>query len=295
MTSSFDADADAATVDGVLSAASQALASAGIESPDADAELLLGHALGVTRGRVRALALLGTPLDSQTVNSVRELVRRRVAREPLQHLTGTAHFRNLELLVGPGVFVPRPETEFVAQLAIDAVRSVASPAPLVVDLGTGSGAIALSVATEVPYARVFAVEKDPDAYEWAARNFDRTAASNAELVRGDLTDALPELNGHVAVVVSNPPYIPDDAIPRDAEVRLHDPRLALYGGPDGLDPMRAVSRTSQRLLYPGGTLIVEHGDLQGEPVRDLLTRDGWLAVATHRDLTLRDRAATAVR
>ncbi len=279
----------------VLRSAVAVLAEAGIPSPDADAELLIGHVLGLSRGAVQARAVAGADLTSEQEAELAALIARRVAREPLQHLTGHAPFRSLDLLVGPGVFVPRPETESVAQLAIDALQAVAAPEPLAVDLGTGSGAIALALATEVPHATVVAVERSPEAYAWAQRNADHVGAANVRVVLGDLADALPELDGGVDVVVSNPPYIPDEAIPRDPEVRLHDPALALYGGPDGLDVVRIISRRAARLLRPGGTLVLEHGELQGAEIRDLLTADGWRAAATTRDLLGRDRTTTALR
>jgi release factor glutamine methyltransferase len=271
------------------------LRDAGVPTPDVDAELLIGHVLGERRGRVQALAVTDAPVAAEQAASVTQLVQRRAAREPLQHITGTAAFRSIELAVGPGVFVPRPETELVAQFAIDALRAAASGEPIGVDLGTGSGAIALAMATEVPHARVYGIENSAEAYAWTQRNFVAVAPENATAVFGDLADALPELNGQVAVVISNPPYVPTDAIPRDPEVRLFDPAHALYGGVDGLDVVHAVSATARRLLYPGGTLVIEHGELQGAAVRDLLTADGWRAAATHPDLTTRDRATTAIR
>lgn len=271
------------------------LARAGVPDPEVDAELLIGHVLGEGRGRVQALAHMGSQLSADDAATVRELAERRAAREPLQHITGKAPFRSLELSVGPGVFVPRPETEQVAQFAIDALRAVPSPEPIGVDLGTGSGAIALAMATEVPHARILAVENSPEAFIWARRNVEETGATNARVVFVDLADALPELDGTVDVVISNPPYIPAEAIPRDPEVRLYDPPAALYGGADGLDVVRIISRVAQRLLHPGGTLVLEHGELQGQEIRDLLTADGWRATATHRDLTTRDRTTTAVR
>jgi release factor glutamine methyltransferase len=219
----------------------------------------------------------------------------RAAREPLQHITGFAPFLSLELAVGPGVFVPRPETEFVTQLAIDALFAVASPAPTAIDLGTGSGAIALALATEVPHAQVVAVENSPRAFIWARQNAREVNAPNLRLVFADLADAVPELDGTLDVVVSNPPYIPLGAIPRDPEVRLHDPEAALYGGADGLDVVRVISTRAQALLRPGGTLVLEHGELQGDELRALLDADGWRATATHRDLLGRDRATTASR
>jgi release factor glutamine methyltransferase len=165
----------------------------------------------------------------------------------------------------------------------------------VVDLGTGSGAIALSVATEVSYADVFAVEKSPDAHQWTARNVASSGATNVTLLLGDLADALPDLDGQFSVVVSNPPYIPIDAIPRDPEVRLFDPELALYGGADGLDVVRILDRVSRRLLQPGGLLALEHGEFQGADIAAMLQGSGWRAVATHKDLLGRDRYTTALR
>jgi release factor glutamine methyltransferase len=272
-----------------------ALSLAGIPDAEVDADLLIGHVLGQSRGQVQAAAVVGRALDASDATAILGLVSRRAAREPLQHITGVAPFRSLELAVGPGVFVPRPETEQVAQLAIDALRGMPDAEPIGVDLGTGSGAIALAMATEVPHARIWAVENSPDAFPWTSRNFAESGATNATLVFGDLADAFPELNGSVAVVISNPPYIPTDAIPRDPEVRLYDPAHALYGGVDGLDVVRQVSHTAMRLLRAGGTLVIEHGELQGAEIRALLEADGWRATATHRDYTTRDRATTAIR
>jgi release factor glutamine methyltransferase len=271
------------------------LADSGIADPEVDAELLIGHVIDASRGRVQALAITEATVESADVGRVLELVGRRAAREPLQHITGRAPFRSLLLAVGPGVFVPRPETELLAQFGIDALRSAGSAEPIGVDLGTGSGAIALAMATEVPHARVFAVEKSPDAFAWAQRNAKEVGADNLELRLGDLAGAFGELDGRVSVVVSNPPYIPDDAIPRDPEVRLFDPPQALYGGADGLDVVRSLSATALKLLHPGGSLAIEHGEYQGAQLRELLAADGWRALATHRDLTLRDRVTTALR
>lgn len=278
-----------------VAAAAQRLAEAGVPSPQVDAELLAAHVLGLGRGEVAARMLSGAVIDDPDAIAFRDLVDRRAAREPLQHLTGVAHFRSLTLRVGPGVFVPRPETELVAQFAIDVLAAVASPQPVAVDLGTGSGAIAIALATEVPHARVLAVELSPDAFVWAKQNAMAAGAQDLTLVLGDLADALPELDGAVDVVVSNPPYIPIGAVPREPEVRLHDPELALYGGEDGLDLVRALDRTARRLLRPGGTLVIEHGELQGEAIVGLLRDSGWRAVATHPDLVGRPRATTAIR
>ncbi|WP_344293861.1 peptide chain release factor N(5)-glutamine methyltransferase [Agromyces neolithicus] len=271
------------------------LAAAGVPDPEVDADLLIGHVLGLSRGGVQARIVVGGEIEETDASELAGLVERRARREPLQHLTGRAAFRSLELSVGPGVFVPRPETEGVAQLAIHALRASAEPEPIGIDLGSGSGAIALALATEVPHARVWAVENSPAAFPWTRRNVDEVAAPNLELVFADLAVALPELDGTVAVVVSNPPYIPHGAIPRDPEVRLHDPEHALYGGPDGLDVVRALSNRARALLHPGGVLVIEHGEQQAAEIAALLAADGWRAIAHHRDLTGRDRATTALR
>ena len=276
-----------------LVAAAETLRAAGIETARTDAELLLAHVLGISRGRLAAMAAVGSSVRPEDLEAFRALVVSRAARVPLQHLTGVAPFRGLELHVGPGVFVPRPETEGVAQLVIDAARGM--DAPVVVDLATGSGAIALAVAAEVPAARVTGLERSPEALAWAERNARALALPNVRVLAGDLADAQPEADGTVDVVVSNPPYIPDGMVPRDPEVRLHDPADALFGGPDGLDPMRAVVATAERLLRAGGLLVVEHGEHQGEPVRALLSPQAWSAATTYPDLTGRDRATTALR
>jgi len=278
-----------------IDAAAQRLSVAGVPSPQVDAELLAGHVLLLGRGEVAARALAGALIDDPDATAFSDLIARRAAREPLQHLTGVAYFRSLTLRVGPGVFVPRPETEIVAQLAIDALAAVPSPAPIAVDLGMGSGAIAIALATEVPHALVHAVELSPDAFVWAKLNARAAVADNLTLVRDDLAVALPGLDGSVDVVVSNPPYIPAGAVPRDPEVRLHDPELALYGGEDGLDVVRALDATARRLLRPGGSLVIEHGELQGPAIADMLRASGWRAVATHPDLVGRPRATTAIR
>lgn len=276
----------------LVARATETLADAGVPSPDVDAELLAAHAFGLTRGALAAAAIRGDDAPAATA-AFDELIARRAAREPLQHLTGFAPFRHLELRVGPGVFVPRPETEMVAQLAIDALRAVPDAAPIAVDLGTGSGALALAMATEVPHSFVYGVEVSPRAFVWTKQNF--RGIDNARAVFIDLAHALSELDGTVDVVISNPPYIPLGAIPRDPEVRLHDPEIALYGGDDGLDVVRQVSATALRLLHAGGTLVLEHGELQAAAIAELLTQDGWRAIAHHRDLLGRDRATTALR
>ncbi|AXH37300.1 peptide chain release factor N(5)-glutamine methyltransferase [Humibacter sp. BT305] len=285
------------TVRTLVERSARILEAARVPDPRVDAELLVGHVLDASRGRVQSLSVTDAPVSAEEAVAIAEVVERRAAREPLQHILGVAWFRTLELSVGPGVFVPRPETESVAQIAIDAVRAVvpADRPPLAVDLGTGSGALALSIASEVPHAEVVGVENSPRAFVWAKENLARTGVQNARLVFADLADALPDLDGRVDVVVSNPPYVPIGAIPRDPEVRLFDPEAALYGGQDGLDVVRRVSATARRLLREGGTVVIEHGELQGESIRALLTADGFRAASTQRDLTGRDRTTTALR
>lgn len=297
------------TLDAVLREATQRLAAAGVASPRADAELLAGHVLGGSRGEVLAAALRGTALSPAQAQALEALVVRRAAREPLQHLTGRAAFRSIELLVGPGVFVPRPETELLAGLAVDAARTLAADGvmrPLVVDLCTGSGAVALAVATEVPAARVVGVERENDAFRWACRNREALGLDDrVDLRRGDAVDAhtgvLADLvgrgrSGTVDVVVANPPYIPPGMVPVDPEVADHDPRAALYGGgDDGLEVPRGVVRAAFGLLRPGGVLLMEHADVQGAATRALVDGDGWEGCATVPDLAGRDRVLRVTR
>ncbi|GLB66822.1 peptide chain release factor N(5)-glutamine methyltransferase [Arthrobacter mangrovi] len=278
----------AVTLAEALAEAARLLAEAGVPSPRVDAELLAAHLLGESAGRVRALALTG----AASPEGLAELVAERARRVPLQHITGKAYFRHLELDVGPGVFIPRPETETVAQHAIDAARQ--TPGAKVVDLGTGSGAIAGSIASEVPGAEVYAVELSELAHAWAARNLEPLGVV---LVRGDLRTALEEHDGTFDVVVSNPPYIPPDAVPVDPEVAEHDPELALYGGgADGMELPRATAASAARLLKSGGYFIMEHAEVQAPAVSKLLVDAGcWNDVGTVSDLTGRERATAAVK
>ena len=275
-----------------VSEATAILADAGVPSPRVDAELLADHLLGVGLGRLRAM-LLG---DSPAPAGYAELVAERARRIPLQHITGVAHFRYLQLAVGPGVFIPRPETESVVQLVIDRLRELLRAGvarPRVVDLGTGSGAIAGSVAHEVPEAAVHAVEYSEFAHAWAAKNLEPLGVT---LVRGDLRDALPDLNGTFDVVVSNPPYIPAEAIPNEPEVALHDPPEALYGGgADGMELPTAAAASAARLLVPGGYFVMEHAEVQASWISAMLAGTGqWSHVTTHLDLNGRERATSAV-
>lgn len=263
------------------------LAEAGVPSPRPDAEELACHLLGTDRWG------LARHLDGPVPDGFPDLVQRRAQRTPLQHLTGRAYFRTLTLAVGPGVFVPRPETELVVEHALALLAGCTVPRPVVVDLGAGSGAIALAVATEHPRAEVHAVEVDPGAHPWLARN---VADSGVQIHHADLVDCLPGFDGSVDLVVSNPPYIPADAVPRDPEVARHDPPVALYSGPDGLHHLRQVEQVAARLLRPGGWVVVEHADQQGRSAPAVFTRaGGWSDVLDHHDLTGRDRFVTARR
>jgi release factor glutamine methyltransferase len=272
--------------------ATERLTEAGVPSPRVDAELLADHLLGVGLGRLRAM-LLG---DAPAPAGYAELVAERATRVPLQHITGVAHFRYLQLAVGPGVFIPRPETESVVQLVIDRLRALERAGvvrPKVVDLGTGSGAIAGSIAHEVPEAEVFAVEFSEFAHAWAAKNLRPLGVT---LLLGDLRNALPELNGTFDVVVSNPPYIPAEAIPNEPEVALHDPPEALYGGgADGMELPTAAAASAARLLVPGGYFVMEHAEVQAGWISTMLNRAGlWTDVTTHFDLNGKERATSAV-
>lgn len=287
-----------------LRAATRRLGEAGVASPRADAERLAGHVLGLSAGQVAAAVALGRSFDPDGAERFTDLVAQRASRVPLQHLTGRAAFRTIELEVGPGVFVPRPETEIVAGLAVEAARAVPGGSTIV-DLCTGSAAIALAVAVEVPSARVIALELEPYARAWAERNIERVAPGRVDLRAGDVTDlatvldvgapaGLADLVGAVDVVVANPPYIPPGARPVDPEVAEHDPEAALYGGgPDGLTVPRAVAALAARLLRPGGVLVMEHGDAQGPACRALVPEPLWTGGRTARDLTGRDRALVA--
>jgi len=223
-------------------------------------------------------------------------VERRAARVPLQHLTGSAPFRYLEVAVGPGVFVPRPETEVVAGWCVDALRQLSDDgrAPLVVDLCTGSGVIALSIAHEIRGASVHAVEREEAAYSWARRN---VAGTGVVVHRGDAAHALHELDGTVDLVVGNPPYLPAahrDLV--DPEVRDHDPAAALWGGADGLDGPRMIEAAGRRLLRHGGLVAVEHADDQGAAVAQMFRASGaWVQIEVRQDLAGRDRFVTAQR
>lgn len=315
------------TVGSLLAGVASALADAGCASPQADAEQLMMHVSG--RSRTDLILSRRDPVvaDDPLVTELPALVARRVAREPLQHILGTAPMGRLELAVGPGVFVPRPETEMVAEWCIAALgktmlddgagrrkaREEAGDGPIVVDLCTGSGALALAIADRVPAASVTGVELDPAALEWARRNVDSCRelwagervprTGSVRILAGDVTDPalvdgdgapLADLRGRVDLVVSNPPYVPL-ATDVDAEVR-HDPHHAVFGGDDGLDVIRPMMNIVRELLKPGGAIAIEHDDDSGADVSELLAGTGiYRGVEVHRDLAGRDRFTTAYR
>ena len=278
---------------GEIALATVRLAEAGVDSPRADAEIIAAHVHGVRRSELHRVPDAG--FDPRFWDEV----ARREAREPLQHITGLAYFRYLELEVGPGVFVPRPETEVMTGWAIDQLREMDVAEPLVADLGTGSGAIALAIAQEVPRARVHAVEADPLARQWAGKNIARTAeaaphtAGRVTLHAADFADPANLPAGSFDLVVSNPPYIPTGAsVP--PEVGEYDPSAALWSGADGLDAIRVIEGVARRLLRPDGLVAVEHGAPQGAAVYWVFAEErGWRDTRNHKDLAGRDRFVTA--
>ncbi len=276
-----------------LAFATKELTEVGVPSPQPDAYWLLCHALKVDRSELLNRITFDESITESELEDFKKALARRSKREPLQHITGKAAFRKLELEVGPGVFVPRPETEQVVQYAIDYLRLLPVPGKAI-DLGTGSGAIALAMATEVPQTKVYAIELSDEAHAFAARNIAANAPE-VELRLGAMQEVVGDLVGQLDVVISNPPYIPDSAVPIDPEVRDFDPELALYGGEDGLDVIRDISGIAAALLRPGGLLVLEHADGQSEAIRELLLESGWQNVSAFEDATFRYRTITALR
>jgi len=271
--------------------ATMTLAEAGVTSAPVDALHLAAHLMGQDVSEVRRLMVLG---GTDAPVGYDDLVAERATRVPLQHLTGRAWFRRLELHVGPGVFTPRPETELLVDLALRALAG--RQEPVVVDLATGSGAIALSVKQEHPTATVYAVELSELAHGWAAANRDRLRL-DVTIELGDALTAYPQLVGKVDVVTCNPPYIPVGQVPLDPEVRDHDPDVALYGGSaDGLGIPQAMAARAAELLRRGGAVVMEHADTQGVPLSTALHATGaWTSVVDHADLVGRPRCLVAVR
>ncbi|MET9625886.1 peptide chain release factor N(5)-glutamine methyltransferase [Lentzea sp. NPDC006480] len=277
-----------------ISEAAKILSDAGVDSPRVDAEYLAAHVLGVERGRLPLIPLV----DPQVIDQLHKLVLVRASRIPLQHILGWAPMGSISVEVGPGVFVPRPETELLMEWGLKALVGVSSP--VVVDLCTGTGALALSIAHARPDAVVHAVEIDPQALSWTRRNAETRSAAGDTPIRlhsGDATDPslLSDLDGHVDLVVCNPPYVPE-GVEVQPEVGVHDPHHAVFSGPDGLDVIRHVVSAAARWLRPGGFVGIEHDDTQGESVPALLSARRVLTdVLDHADLAGRPRFATARR
>jgi release factor glutamine methyltransferase len=268
-----------------IDSATTLLADAGIDSARYDAEELAAHVAGTERGR---LSLLGPP-DDRFFDRYNAAVAARSRRVPLQHLTGTAAFGPLTLSVGPGVFIPRPETEAMLEWA---VAQDLPARPVVVDVCTGSGALALALARYWPGARVIGLDDSDAALDYARRN---AAGTSVEFVHADVTRSgvLTELEGHVDLVVSNPPYVPDGA-ELEPEVTEHDPPHAVFGGPDGMAVIPAVARLAGRLLRPGGLFAVEHDDTTSSMTAETIGRtELFVDVVSRTDLTGRPRFMTA--
>jgi release factor glutamine methyltransferase len=284
----------------LIDSATKLLEQAGVSSPQVDAQILLAHSIGVERSQL----LTAGSLTSQQALEFEALVARRANREPLQHLTGVAHFRHISLAVGSGVFVPRPETELLVEAAIAHLKNIPQPR-LAADLCAGSGAIALSLALEVPGTTVHAVELSDDAVKWLKRNVIAHAAqleaagSQVIVHHGNAgnRDLFAKFAGKFAAVVSNPPYIPNAMIPRDPEARDHDPAIALFSGDDGLTAARDIVLVAGDALIAGGFFGMEHADVQGESVPNLLNEMTgiWSQVKDNQDYNKRPRFTTAVR
>ncbi len=275
-------------------AAAEQLTAAGVPSARVDAEELAAHVLGVPRTKLGLHPLVDPPV----LKAYQALIDQRARRVPLQHITGIATIGPVSVQVGPGVFIPRPETELLVQAALAGIRDV--PHPVVVDLCTGSGAIALAIAAARPDATVYGVERSPGALAWARRNAELHAAAGNTAIAlrgGDVTDGrlLADLDGTADLVTANPPYVPDGT-PVEPEVSDHDPAEAVFAGPDGLDVIRPLITVAAGLLKPGGFLAIEHDASQGESVPALLSARRVLAdVTDHDDLAGRPRFVTARR
>jgi release factor glutamine methyltransferase len=280
----------------LLRSAKEKLAAADIS--EVDAEYLLAYVLGISRMDLhnsvkveeafKALGDFGVIEDTFA-----KLISRRTAHEPLQYLTGIAYFRHLEIEVGPGVLVPRPESELLVEAVLTHIKNLEEKVAgeiSVIDLGAGSGALSLAIATEAPRSRVIAVEKSADAIVWLKKNVARIS-ENVRVVEGDVADVLPGVK--CDAVIANPPYVPDNqSLPRD--VADHEPHVALFGGATGLELPKRFIDAAARLLKRGGVLAIEHTEDQGAAIDALLSRD-FIDIAVHQDLTGRPRWSSAVR
>ena len=280
----------------LLRSAKEKLAAADIL--EVDAEHLLAYVLGISRMDLHNSVKLEEALKALGDFGVIEdtfakLISRRAAHEPLQYLTGIAYFRHLEIEVGPGVLVPRPESELLVEAVLTHIKNLeekVSGEISVIDLGAGSGALSLAIATEAPRSRVIAVEKSADAIVWLKKNVARIS-ENVRVVEGDVADVLPGVK--CDAVIANPPYVPDNQrLPRD--VADHEPHIALFGGATGLELPKRFIDAAARLLKSGGVLAIEHTEEQGAAIDALLSKD-FIDIAVHQDLTGRPRWSSAVR
>lgn len=263
------------------------LAPSGIVNAEREAELLIAAVSGRSLGDLQLDQLLGRSIAADDCRRIRLATARRARREPLQHITGTAPFMDFELAVGPGVFVPRPETELLVAFA---TGELADATGTVIDIGAGSGTIAIGIARACPNVEVVALEASPLAWPWLRRNV-RELAPNVDTRFGDWVQQVPE--GPLAAICSNPPYVPSTAIPQDPEVRCFDPEMALYSGADGLDEIRRIAAVAAAQLRSDGFVVVEHTEDQGEAIRACFSGAGLKRATTISDLTDRPRLTVA--
>ena len=276
----------------LLTLATERLTQAGVASPHADAWSLASTVLGRGRGELQAaMVMRDVEVDDELTERFHQMLERRVNREPLWHITGFAPFLDMDLEVGPGVFIPRPETELVAHSAMAEAQLIhpAEERMRAIDLCSGSGALALALARGLPHADVLAVEISDEALPYLERNTRRLASEQVSIVHGDIEYVLSHpWRGTVDLVLSNPPYLlPGEQL--DQETKDYDPALALFGGEDGLDVIRRVVSIAAEVLHPGGVLVMEHGVAQGDSIRGLLETHGFTSSTTERDLVGRDR------
>lgn len=273
------------------------LAHAGVPSPGVDAELLAAHVTGFSRGELLAQVHQGFELSGEQAHALEALVVRRESREPLQHLVGAAPFMSFEVAVGPGVFVPRPETESLAERAIQAASSMAlgDEGLRVIDLCSGSGVLGIALARAIPHARVTALELSDEALPYLERNIS-VLAPEITLLHTSVEEWASGVGDEAYdLIVANPPYVPSAEVPNDPEVQKFDPPMALYGGDDGLDIVRVITRAAARAVRRGGVLMMEHSNLQGEAVRDVFRCHDFRTVSTEQDLVGRDRFTQGYR
>jgi len=274
-----------------LKDATERLTRSGVASPQVDAELLLAHVTGVSRGEVLAWVHTDRSLTADQVVDWDRLLARREKREPLQHLTGTAAFMSFEVSVGPGVFVPRPETQALVEAAIDQALAMAvgEEGVRILDLCSGSGVVAISLARAIPHANVSAVEASPEALAYLERNVENLAP-NIRVVALSVVECAEEFgDSGFDMILANPPYVPVSEVPNDPEVATYDPAMALFGGADGLDIVHHIQALVNSHLRPGGYLAIEHSNLQGDAVRAIMNSAGMRSVSTEKDFAERER------